>query len=94
MVITNPPMRVRAPNAMNPPLMLKKKKCVAAKQSTRRRWPTIMFSSSRRANEIGRTMKMLMNSIGVNRMYMYHGTPAGNSAFRKNVAPPTSRKPA
>ena len=45
-----------------------RKNCVAAKNSTSSRWPTIMFIRSRSVSVTGRMMNVEMNSIGVTMM--------------------------
>ena len=72
---------------------VKKKKCVAAKQSTSSRWPTIMFISESerqrdRPQDEGRE-ELERHS----RKYSGHGTPGRNSESFKNL-PPFLRMPA
>ena len=77
---TSPSARPAASTDHQPPRP-NRKNCVAAKNSTSRRCPTIMFIRSRRVSVTGRMRNVEMNSIGVTMKYTGHGTPAGNSEF-------------
>ena len=64
---------------------VKKKKCVAVKQSTSSMCPATMFIRSRRVSVIGRRMKVERNSSGDQQDVSGHGTPGRTSEFLKNL---------
>ena len=84
-----PSRPMRLPSAST----VKKKNCVAVKQSTSSMCPAIMFIVSRSVSVIGRRMKVEKNSSGTSRKYSGHGTPGRNSESFQNL-PPFSRMPA